>query len=1131
MSHRRSTTLRAARMVAFAAALVVLAIRPAPAHAEWPHFVAADIQSSYAQIQDGCDDGVHCDATSPLSYVLDVGTQEKRQMLTWTDMGYNLSSVTWQLPLEVGHTYQIFMHNAAQPGSYSYSQQFVFDPTSFMATSAAVDHLTGQFSFDYHGYHGGGIVAVSLRYDRLASVYNWPAGEIGYGPLSCSASHCSGTPSHLTGAIACSDSLVFDIYDGSGEYISNTFTVAHIDPSCQVPVPGPDWPTFQKNAQHTGFAESETVLSPQLVTLWSADTPAVNYQSMIVAGGVMYVGVSAGILSIDVSDGSVNWSVSTSATERLTYADGVLYSVGGCANCSVEARNPGNGQLIWSSVGYGGGVSSGVTAGGDRLYIGTGDHQFRALDASTGAQVWGYPLADPMFGWPALMGGNDDIVYVGSYQNSPNQLALHEASPGAGTALWSTNRLLGASTPTALNGRLYWANSGSSGMAVAFDANNGGQQWNNFSVLGGTTATAVAYNTVYVRGHGGRVTAIDADTGQTKWTYNDGANGDLHTPVVVANNVVYEATFDGKINALAAQTGALLWQYTGTSKVTALIVADHKLLAGTENGKILAFGPPVTPSTPTVASVTPGNHSATVTWLKPPDGGSPILGYTVTASPGGQTCSTNSADDLSCTITGLTNGVNYTFVVTAHNAVGDSPPPGNGGGSGPGTPTGTGTPGAPPGPVTGVEPVPDPSDGTRVTLHWLPAASELPITGYRASAEPGGQFCTTDGALFCTITGLDPNQNYAFTVVAINGAGPSEPSDPVGIAPTVSAVTPAHGTVSGGTSVTVDGTHLAGATAVRFGNADAATFAIISDTRIVAVAPAGSGTVDVTVTTPAGTSATTPADRYTYDPSADLDTKIATSTGAVSLGDAFTTTVTVTNHGPSTATQATTTVTLSGATATLLNSSIDHGSCVTGGNALTCTIGTLANGASANIVVSIEPAAAGTATVHAVTVQSESDPQATNNSATATITVTNDHGCTIIGTTGNDTINGTNGNDVICGLAGDDTINGGNGNDVIYGGAGNDTLDGGNGDDTIYAGDSGSVLIGGNGNDTLTGGSGNDTIYGDNGNDTINAGPGNDTISGGNGNDTINAGPGDDTVDGGNGTDTCANTEHPNSCA
>jgi hypothetical protein len=54
------------------------------------------------------------------------------------------------------------------------------------------------------------------------------------------------------------------------------------------------------------------------------------------------------------------------------------------------------------------------------------------------------------------------------------------------------------------------------------------------------------------------------------------------------------------------------------------------------------------------------------------DGGFPITDYTVTASPGGATCSTTGA--LSCTVGGLTNGEAYTFTVTAANAIGTSGP-------------------------------------------------------------------------------------------------------------------------------------------------------------------------------------------------------------------------------------------------------------------------------------------------------------------------------------------------------------------------------------------------------------------------------------------------------------------------
>jgi PGF-pre-PGF domain-containing protein len=84
-------------------------------------------------------------------------------------------------------------------------------------------------------------------------------------------------------------------------------------------------------------------------------------------------------------------------------------------------------------------------------------------------------------------------------------------------------------------------------------------------------------------------------------------------------------------------------------------------------------------------------------------------------------------------------------------------------------------------------------------------------------------------------------------------------------APTVTGISPASGTTAGGTSVTVTGTGFTGATAVKFGTTNAASYTVNSATQITAVSPAGSaGIVDITVTTSAGTSATGAADRFTY---------------------------------------------------------------------------------------------------------------------------------------------------------------------------------------------------------------------------------------------------------------------------
>jgi Ca2+-binding RTX toxin-like protein len=86
------------------------------------------------------------------------------------------------------------------------------------------------------------------------------------------------------------------------------------------------------------------------------------------------------------------------------------------------------------------------------------------------------------------------------------------------------------------------------------------------------------------------------------------------------------------------------------------------------------------------------------------------------------------------------------------------------------------------------------------------------------------------------------------------------------------------------------------------------------------------------------------------------------------------------------------------------------------------------------------------------------------------------------GQSGNDVIHGNGGNDTLKGGAGDDQLFGDEGNDTLEGGTGKDTLDGGAGDDILISFDdiydkSGKTLIGGKGNDTLYGSFGNDTYH------------------------------------------------------
>ena len=176
------------------------------------------------------------------------------------------------------------------------------------------------------------------------------------------------------------------------------------------------------------------------------------------------------------------------------------------------------------------------------------------------------------------------------------------------------------------------------------------------------------------------------------------------------------------------------------------------------------------PAAPAGVSAAPGDTSAKLSWTAPHDGGSPITGYVVTASPGGKTCATST---LTCTVTGLTNGTAYTFVVSAANAAGTGPASAASNSTTPRT-----VPSAPRSLTTAVAPTSGVGSG-QVRLAWTAPSSNggAAITDYVIERSPNGTSGWTtinDGVRTTTtytVTGLSNGTRYYFRVTAKNGAG------------------------------------------------------------------------------------------------------------------------------------------------------------------------------------------------------------------------------------------------------------------------------------------------------------------------------------------------------------------------
>ncbi|ARH95109.1 cell shape-determining protein [Streptomyces sp. MOE7] len=180
--------------------------------------------------------------------------------------------------------------------------------------------------------------------------------------------------------------------------------------------------------------------------------------------------------------------------------------------------------------------------------------------------------------------------------------------------------------------------------------------------------------------------------------------------------------------------------------------------------------------------------------------------------------------------------------------------------------------------------------GTSNALPYTYTATPVPsLSSLNPTSGPtsGGNTVTLNGTNLTGATsvkfGSNPATILTNTATQVTVTAPAGPPSSVGVtvttaggtsnplpyfylaAPTVSDLSPHLGPATGGNTVTVFGSNLTLTSAVTFGGNPATGIIVVSDSQLTVTAPAGSGTVVVTVTTPGGTStAATGNPYYTY---------------------------------------------------------------------------------------------------------------------------------------------------------------------------------------------------------------------------------------------------------------------------
>ncbi len=321
----------------------------------------------------------------------------------------------------------------------------------------------------------------------------------------------------------------------------------------------------------------------------------------------------------------------------------------GSSDNSVYAINEGTGDEIWSTA-TGDSVDSSPTVKDGSVYIGSDDNHVYALDAYDGDEEWSFPVNASVKSSPTVAYGKvfvgsrinrlwalsdsgdlewskatdgyvdsspavrDCRVYVGSDDNDMYAFDVENGDP-----LWSfTTHDEVTSSPTAVdNPRSHDSkDTRVSQRTLGHHSDSTGiNQCNNMSTTGNTTNISTdpcAFDTedryydgenqvaegktVYIGSTNGCVYAVNASSGEIRWSHNTGSNI-RYSSATVVNGIVYigNAGFqeENSFFAINASTGKEIWsEYIGDVMSSPTIVKDVVYIGsrGLENGpNVFAF--------------------------------------------------------------------------------------------------------------------------------------------------------------------------------------------------------------------------------------------------------------------------------------------------------------------------------------------------------------------------------------------------------------------------------------------------------------------------------------------------------------------------------------------------------------
>lgn len=340
---------------------------------------------------------------------------------------------------------------------------------------------------------------------------------------------------------------------------------------------------FRADAAHLGVYDSP---APKLTAVrWRFHTKGRIFSSPVVDDGTVFVGSSdARLYAVRASDGSEVWRFATKGSVNSTPAvwnrtvyfsslDGNIYAVNESDGKERWHFRTG-GERRYSAPGIHGiqpstevmpdpfdvFLSSPAIWNGT-VYVGSGDHNVYAIDASTGALRWKFATGNVVHASPAVA---DGTVYIGSWDRYLYALDAH-----TGALRWKFvtgddrqiyNQVGIAGSAAVADGSVYFGCRDSH--FYALDAKTGALRWkrdeNGSWVI--ASPAIVGQTVVYTTSDERKFFVVDAKTGSVKFSIPQGAYS-FSSPAVAAG-VAYYGSFDGKLYGVNVSTGEIVARFS-----------------------------------------------------------------------------------------------------------------------------------------------------------------------------------------------------------------------------------------------------------------------------------------------------------------------------------------------------------------------------------------------------------------------------------------------------------------------------------------------------------------------------------------------------------------------------------------